>query len=280
MFKAGAALACALAIAGVVAAIAAAQAPVPTVAVTASPTAVAVQPAGPLAAGPTHFQVSRAANRNGLAVYFAVLVPGYTLQDLQAALRRDDRTQSNQSLGMVSIVSSVLFEGSQTRRDVTFPVKPGLTYVMVSEPEGQDDRPPASRGFGTFASSAQPNGATAPRPSATVRMVDLRFRGSTTLPRRGVVRVENFGGGPHIAVAFPLRQGVTTAQWGRALRSNNQQAANRLIAGAPTVLQNILGGGGNTNDQTVSFSRAGRYALVCFIDGHEQLGMFRFVNVR
>jgi uncharacterized cupredoxin-like copper-binding protein len=274
------AVAGAVAAVAVVAAIASAQSPVPTVAVTASPTAVALQPAGPLAAGPTRFQVSRAATRTGLSVYFAVLVPGVTFQDLQAALRRDDRTQGSQSLGMVSIVSSVTFSGSETRRDVTFTLKPGVSYVMVTEPDSQGDNPPASRGFGTFATTTTANGATAPQPAATVRMVDLRFTGSATLPRRGVVRFENFGGGPHIAVAFPLRGSVTSAQFGRAIRSNSDRAVGRLLAGEPLGLQNVLSGGGNANDQTVAFPRAGKYGLVCFVDEHNVLGMYRLVTVR
>jgi hypothetical protein len=280
VFKTCAALSGALAIIAAVAAVATAQQPVPTVAVTASPTAVALQPAGPLAAGPTRFQISRAASRTGLSVYFAVLVPGYTFQDVQAALRRDDRTRGSQSLGMVSIVSSVAFSGAETRRDVTFTLKPGLSYIMVTEPEAQGDNPPASRGFGTFATTTQANGAPVPQPAATIRMVDLRFRGSTTLPRRGVVRVENFGGGAHIAVAFPLRSSVTSAQFGRAIRSDNERALGRLLAGQPTLLQNILSGGGNSNDQTVSFARSGKYALVCFVDQHNVLGMYRLVRVR
>jgi hypothetical protein len=280
MLKLSGALAGGLAAVALAAAIASAQQPVPTVAVTASPTAVALQPAGPLAAGPTHFQVNRAASRRGLSVYFAVLVPGFTPQDLLAALRRDDRTRGSQSLGMVSIVSSVTFNGSETRKDVTFPLKPGLSYVMVSEPDSLNDNPPASRGFGTFATSTQANGATAPQPAATVRMVDLRFRGSTTLPRRGVVRVENFGGGPHIAIAFPLRGSTTSAQFGRAIRSNSNRVLGRLLAGEPVALQNVLSGGGNSNDQTVSFPRSGKYGLVCFVDQHNVLGMYRLVNVR
>jgi hypothetical protein len=280
MLKLSVALAGGLATVALAAAIASAQQPVPTVAVTASPTAVALQPAGPLAAGPTRFQISRAASRTGLSVYFAVLVPGFTLQDVQAALRRDDRTRGSQSLGMVSIVSSVTLSGSETRRDVTFTLKAGLSYIMVTEPDTQGDNPPASRGFGTFATSAQANGATVPRPDATVRMVDLRFRGSATLPRRGVVRVENFGAGPHIAIAFPLRSSVTTAQFGRALRSNSNRAVGRLVAGEPVALQNVLSGGGNSNDQTVSFARSGRYGLVCFVNEHHRLGMYRLVRVR
>jgi len=280
MRKVSVAVVCALAAVAAVAAIATAQGTVPSLAVTASPTAVSVGATGAIAPGPTQLQISRAQSRAGLSMFIGLLVPGVSLQDLQAALRRDDRTRGSQALGMVSIQSSVSFSGTQTRRTVGLTLKPGLTYVMVSEPESQGDSPPASRGFATFTTGTQGNGATAPRPDATVRMVDLRFRGSRTLPRRGVVRVQNFGGGPHIAIAFPLRAGVTSSQFGRAIRSNSQSRVGRLLAGAPVELQNVLSGGGTSNDQTVSFARSGRYGLVCFVNEHNRLGMYRVVRVR
>src|SRR5215218_6683970 len=59
-----------LAVLGAVAAIAVGQAPPPTVAVTASPTAVTVGATGALPAGPTTFRVTRAASEQGLGVYF------------------------------------------------------------------------------------------------------------------------------------------------------------------------------------------------------------------
>ena len=263
----------------VVAAVATAQAPVPVVAVTASPTSVSAQVAGPMAAGPTTLQVNRAAARRGLSVYIATLNAGVSLADLQAAFRRDDRTPGGgSSLGLATVHASVTFNGPETRRNVTFTLKPGLTYVMVSEPDAENA--PPTRGIGTFTTSTQANGATAPRPDATVRMEDLRFRGSSTLPRRGTVRVRNFGAGPHIAIAFPLRPGVTTARVGRALRSNSDAALGRIVGGEPSSLQTVISGGGNFDDQQVSFARAGRYALVCFFNEHHRLGMYRVVNVR
>ncbi len=70
-------------------------------------------------------------------------------------------------------------------------------------------------------------------------MVGLRFRGDRVLPRRGVVRVQNGDGVPHFALAFPLRPGVTTKQFGRVLRSNSERAFGRISAGAPYGLQAI-----------------------------------------
>jgi hypothetical protein len=267
-----------LAVLGAVAAIAVAQAPPPTVAVTASPTGVTVGATGALPAGPTTFRVTRAASEQGLGVYFAVLVPGHTVEDLRAALEADPKTNNDSSLGVSSVQASTTLEGSQTTRDVTFTLKPGLTYVVVTEPQTEDS-PPPTRGLTTFTTSGTANGATAPAPDATIRMVGLRFRGAQSLPRNGNIRVQNESGSPHIAIAFPLRRGVNTARLGRAVRSNSQRAFGRVVAGAPVTVQNILSGVAS-DDQQVTFSRAGRYALICFVNEHHKLGMYRIVNVR
>lgn len=258
------------------AAIAVAQQPVPTVAVSASPTAVTVQAAGSLAAGPTRFDITRQGNKD-VAVYVALLNQGVSLPELQAAIVRDGRNGES-ALGLVWIQASASLTASEPRHAVTFNLRPGLTYVVLAEEDTERGTP--QRSFTTFTTSGQANGAAAPAPAATVRMQGLRFRGSSTLPRQGVVRVENRDGVPHFAIAFPLRKGVTPARFGRVLRSDNERAFGRVLAGQPYALQGIISGGNIANDQEVRFAKAGRYALVCFFNGHEQLGMYRLVTVR
>lgn len=264
---------------GAVAAIAVAQQPVPTLAVAASPTTVAVQAPGPVRAGPTRFEVTREGNKD-VSVYFVLLNAGVSLQDFQAASRSDDQSDGDSVLGLVSVQASVSLSGSETRRGVTFTLKPGLTYLVISDADEDSGRGSQQPGITTLTSSGEPNGVTARAPDATVRMVDLRFRGDRALPRRGVVRVENPDGVPHFAVAFPLRKRVTSKQFGRALRSNDERAFGRVVAGAPYGVQNIVSGGNTANDQEVRFSKAGRYGLVCFFDEHHRLGMYRVVTVR
>ncbi len=111
-------------------------------------------------------------------------------------------------------------------------------------------------------------------------MAGLRFRGSSDLPRRGVVRVRNEDGVPHIAIGFPLRRGVTAKRLGRALHSNDERVFGRVLAGAPYSLHNGLSGGGTDNRQEVSFPRRGRYGLVCFLGRHHEHGMYCVVAVR
>lgn len=95
-----------------------------------------------------------------------------------------------------------------------------------------------------------------------------------------MVRFENRDGVAHFALAFPLRKGATSAKLGKALASSNESAFGKLIAGNPYMAQNIISGGDTTDYQEVSFAKKGKYALVCFIEGHERLGMYRIVTVK
>jgi plastocyanin len=259
--------------------LATAQTPVPTVTLTANPAGATLDPGGPIAPGPTRLNVVRPAGvTKDLDAYVALLVPGVTPQQLLQAIADDDKTNGESALGLVSIQASVELPSGVDQRAVTFTVKPGLTYGVVVEQPVDRGTPP--RSFTAFTSGDQPNGATAPAPAATIRMQGLRFRGSSTLPRTGTVRFENRDGLAHFAVAVPLRKGVTRARLGAALRTDNERAVGRLVAGQPYLAQQILSGGDTTNDQEVSFPKAGRYGLVCFIDGHERLGMYRIVTVK
>jgi hypothetical protein len=262
---------------GVAAGMAIAQQPVPTVTVNATPTAVSVGAPGPLPAGPTRFDFVRPSGSKDMSVYVALLVPGVSLEQLRQTLARDDRTNGEASMGLVSIQASVSLSGSETHRAVTFNVKPGLTYVVAAERDVESG--PRPRAFTTFTSSGDANGATPPAPAATIRMRGLRFKGAAVLPRNGVVRIKNEDGGAHFALAFPLRKGTTRAQLGRALRGS-QRAFGRILAGEPYSVQNLLSGGDTSNDQEVRFPKKGRYGLVCFIHEHDRLGMYRVVSVQ
>ena len=267
-----------LALGAVGAGLAIAQSTAPTVTVHASPTAVTIDAAGPLPAGPTRFNFVRPAAKTTLDAYVFVLVPGVSIDQLAQTLRREDNTDSDSALGLVSIQASTTLTPGDTEQAVTFNVKPGLTYYIAVEQEVNKGAVP--RAFGTFTSGGTGSGAAAPAPTATVRMQGLRFRGASTLPRNGVVRFENRDGVAHFALAFPVRKGTTRAKLGKALRSSSQSAFGKLVAGNPYMAQNIISGGDTTDYQEVSFAKKGKYALVCFIEGHDQLGMYRIVTVK
>jgi len=267
-----------LALGGVGAGLATAQSSAPTVTVHASPTAVSIDATGPLPAGPTRFNFVRPAAKTTLDVYVFVLVPGVSIDQLAQTLRREDNTERDSALGLVSIQASTTLTPGDTEQAVTFNVKPGLTYYIAVEQEVEKGAVP--RAFGSFTSDGTASGAAAPAATATVRLQGLRFRGASTLPQNGVVRFENRDGVAHFALAFPVRKGTTSAKLGKALASSNESAFGKLIAGNPYMAQNIISGGDTTDYQEVSFAKKGKYALVCFIEGHERLGMYRIVTVK
>jgi plastocyanin len=239
---------------------------------------VSIDATGPLPAGPTRFNFVRPAAKTTLDAYVFVLVPGVSIDQLAQTLRREDNTERDSSLGLVSIQASTTLTPGDTEQAVTFNVKPGLTYYIAVEQEVEKGAVP--RAFGSFTSGPTASGAAAPAATATVRLQGLRFRGASTLPQNGVVRFENRDGVAHFALAFPLRKGATSAKLGKALASSNESAFGKLIAGNPYMAQNIISGGDTTDYQEVSFAKKGKYALVCFIEGHERLGMYRIVTVK
>jgi plastocyanin len=264
---------------GLTAGLAAAQQPVPTVNVNASPTGVTVDAAVPIPAGPTRMNFVRpAGNKKDLSAYVVLLVPGVSAEQLLSTLASEDRNEGEASLGLVSIQASVSLSASEAQRAVTFTVKPGLSYLVVVEQD--TDTGPTPRSSTTFTSSGAANGATAAAPAATYNMQGLRFRGPSTLKQTSTVRFQNRDGVAHFALAFPLRKGTTTAQFGKAVKSESQRAFGRIAAGAPYMAQNVISGGDTTNDPERHFPKKGSYGLVCFIDGHERLGMYKIITVR
>jgi hypothetical protein len=242
---------------GIPAALAGAQTSVPTVAVTAGGGNITLEPSGPIAAGPTRFTFS---GRGELSL--ATLRAGVTVDQLRQTLSRNQEA----TLRQVFLEAAVL-----PSRAVTVDLRPNTTYVAAATA----GRSPAITTFTT----GGPSGARAPTPDARIRMVDYAFRGPTTLPRNGSIRVDNDGTTFHFALAFPLRPGVSGRQIGRAFRGTNERALERVAAGEPVDVQGLISQG-STNDNEVRFPRRGRYAMVCFFSEHNRLGMYRVYRVR
>jgi hypothetical protein len=242
---------------GVSVTLAAAQPSVPTVAVSTSGGNVVLDPSGPIGAGPTRFTFSGRGEFN-----LVTLRAGVTVDQLRQTVSRSPEAALRQVF-----VEAVAISG----RPVTVDLRPNTTYVAAVG-VGR------STALTTFTTGA-PTGAQAPRPDGRIRMVDYGFRGPKTLPRDGVLRVENAGTTFHFAIAFPLRPGVSGRQVGRAFRRGNERAIGRVIAGEPVDVQGLISQG-STNDNEVSFGRRGRYAMVCFFGEHNRLGMYRVYRVR
>lgn len=242
---------------GVPVTLAAAQSSVPTVAVSVSGSNVVLDPSGPIGAGPTRFTFEGRGEFN--------------LATLRAGVSVDQLRQSLSNPRSVKALGQVFLEATAAGKAVTVDLRPNTTYVAAVIAGRR-------QALTTFTTGG-PNGASAPRPDARIRMVDYGFRGPKTLPRSGRIRVENAGTTLHFAIAFPLRRGVTGRQVNRAFRGTNERALERVVAGEPVDVQGLISQG-STNDNEVSFGRRGRFAMVCFFSEHNRLGMYRVYRVR
>lgn len=260
-------LALALGVAGVVAA----QTPAPTVTVTASTSSTTLPSTGPLAPGATRFEVVKSGNGE-VALTMAALRPTVTVDQFTAALKRDP----NDAIEMAYLDGSVDLGAREARKALTFTLRPNATYA-VANTSGEN---PASWTVTSFTTGGQANGAATPRADASVRMIDLRFGGASVLPRNGVVRFENRGWAPHFALALPLRRGADTRAVGRALRGGSERQLGRLVDFASGSEPQGLITRGAVNYNEVRFRKRGRHVLVCFFEGHNAQGMYRFVRVR
>jgi hypothetical protein len=245
-----------------------AQAP-PTVTVNVTESSLTVGATGALAAGPTRFEFVNA-DDGAPEIAIAALRPGVTLADASAALR----SNPDSAIEMIHIDGGATFGGP--RQAVTMNLRPSSTYVAVNlsgdNPQEWEITP--------FSTSDQSNGASAPQADARVRIFDLRFRGAKVLPRNGVVRFENAGWAPHFALAAPLRRGAKQRRVARALRRNAQGQLERLLNFERSMEVQSLITRGAVDYNELRFPKRGRYVMVCFFEGHNTQGMYRFVRVR
>ena len=248
----------------------AAQAP-PTVTVTVTESSLTVGATGPLPAGPTRFEF---VNSNGgePEINVGALRPGVTLAAFSTTLRSNPEA----AIEMVQIDGGASLSPGQQRRVVTMNLRPSSTYVAINiagdNPQQWEITP--------FSTSDQANGASPPAADARVRIIDLRFLGARRLPRNGVVRFENAGWAPHFAVAAPLRRNAKQRAVARALLRNANRPLARLLDFSRSLEAQSLITRGAVNYNEIRFPRRGRYVMVCFFEGHNTQGMFRFVRVR
>ena len=249
----------------------AAQAPPPTVTVTVSESSLAVGASGPLAAGLTRFDVV-SSDKQGAEVSIGALRPGVTVDAFTAALR----SNPDDAIEMAHLDGGASLAPGQASRAVTLNLRPSSTYVAINL-AGEN---PANWEVVSFTTSDQANGASAPQADARVGIFDLRFRGAKRLPRNGVVRFENNGWAPHFAVAAPLRRKAKQRAVARALLRNAERPLGRLLDFRNSLEAQSLITRGAVNYNELRFPKRGRYVLVCFFEGHNAQGMFRFVRVR
>jgi hypothetical protein len=248
-----------------------AQTPPPTITVTASESSLSVSATSPVASGPTSFDIVKSSG-DELEITIAALREGVTVAEFTDALRKNP----DSAIEMAYLDSGASLTAREARKAVTVSLRPSSTYVVVNL-TGEN---PADWEISEFTTSATANGATAPQADARVRIVDLRFRGASRLPRNGVVRFENAGWAPHFAFAVPLKRGARPRAVGRALRRNNERQLGRLVDFSRGVEPLSLITRGAVTYNEVRFPRRGRYVMTCFFEGHNTMGMYRFIRVR
>jgi hypothetical protein len=248
-----------------------AQTPAPTVTITASESSVAISATSPLASGPTRFDVVKS-GQGELDISIGALRPGVTLDQFTAALRQNP----DDAIDLVHIDAGATLSAAEQSRAVTTSLRPNSAYVVLNA-TGEN---PANWEIASFTVGGQANGASAPQADATIRIADLRFSGASTLPRRGIVRFQHTGWAPHFAFAIPLRRGAGTRAVGRALRANSERRLGRLVDFESGIEAQSLVTRGADDYNELRFPRRGRYVLVCFFEGHNTQGMYRFVRVR
>jgi hypothetical protein len=255
----------------VVAGVGAAQGPPPTVTVMVTESSLTVGATGALASGPTRFDVV-SSDEKAAEVAIGALRPGVTVDAFTAALR----SNPDEAIELAHLDGGASLAEGQASRAVTMSLRASSTYVAINL-AGEN---PADWEVVPFTTSDQANGASAPQADARVNIFDLRFRGAKRLPRNGVVRFENKGWAPHFALAAPLRRNARQRAVARALLRNRQQPLERMLDFSRSVEAQSLITRDAVNYNELRFPKRGRYVLVCFFEGHNTQGMFRFVRVR
>ena len=135
--------------------------------------------------------------------------------------------------------------------------------------------------FTPLATTGAPNGAAAPAPDATIRMVDYGFRGVATLPRNGVIRVANEGDAYHFAARLPgAHRARAPSRSGRALRSGSERAVGRVVAGEPVKVQDLISPDDDQRQRDHLLQRRGATRSCASSASTTGSGMYRIVRVR
>lgn len=131
----------------------------------------------------------------------------------------------------------------------------------------------------TVRARAQDAAPSAPRPSATIHMLDHAYELSAPLePGRQIVRVPNDGADPHHVLVFRLLPEKTMADYTAWLGDRMQ--------GEPPAVR--VGGMAEMSGGTEAFLEldltAGEYVLVCLVAGRDEIphvakGMIRHVRI-
>jgi hypothetical protein len=200
------------------------------------------------------------------------LKPGATLAEVEAfAANKKAQSDPNNA----SKYGSIVFD-AEAPGETQVSLASGNYVLLTSEGE----KPVAVRSSFAVAESKAP--AALPAPAAVVRSIEFAFKGPSTLHDGELVEFENEGFLVHMDFAVPVKSMKAAEKVVKALKSGNEKAFGRLIAGAPVSFAGPLSHEA-AQEETIS-AKPGIYVQLCFMttqDGrsHTLLGMERIIKI-
>lgn len=261
-----------LALAGGLATTSARAAALPTVTVAITPSSITV--GGALQSGGVNV-VSTATGTKEAGTLLFLLKPGVSAAEFFAFLSSKAGKDPNNAAKYGSVVFDAETPAGK-KTEVQTTLAAGQYVALNAEGEGT---PKAHTSF-TVAPAAAP--AALPTPQATIRTIDFRFRGPSTLHVGELVRFENEGIEVHMDLAFPTKSRKAAQKVVKALASGNEKGLGKLVAGPPVPFAGPLSTG--AYQQVTITAKPGWYVQVCFMEtqdgrSHTRLGMERVLKI-
>lgn len=174
------------------------------------------------------------------------------------------------------------------------PVQPGATetstqilqpgrYFVIAELDVEDNEPDPATAV-LEVTGKLPEDAALPKTAATITASEYTFKAEGLKAGAQTVRFENSGRELHHAVAFPIQGDATIKEITAFFKEEDEPSGQPPLNFEEFVGTAVMDGGAAQNIE-LSF-KAGRYALVCFIQNraggppHVALGMVSEVTIR
>jgi hypothetical protein len=270
---AGAFIACALAVVGLIGAGAAQASAPPNLSVAVSKTAATVT--GPLESGGVNVVTTDSGVKEATVILF-LLKPGVTVAAAESFVKSKKVAHDpNNSSKLGSIQFDTEANPGKTSEAQT-ELQPGQYLVLVGAGEGEVQ----IRSNFTVAAAKSPAKLTAPE--ATIRSIEFGFRGPKTIHDGQLVRFENEGFLVHMNIAFPVKNMKAAEQAVNDLKSGKEKGVEKLVNGPPVTFAGPISH--EAFQQEIVSAKPGIYVEVCFMttqDGrpHTVLGMERIIKI-
>lgn len=231
----------------------------------------AITATGSLESGATEIDFSTDEAGDPTSIVLVRLKPGVTPEQAYAGIKPDG--SNVEQFGSIRTTADVAKGEVVKLQTVLNPAR----YVAI-DPGGQSGPGPTTD-F-TVAPSASPKAL--PKTDATIRMLDYKFRGPTTIKRGRLVRTVNAGDEQHMAIALKVPRKMTTKQVLTQLKKGQDKKLQKEIKTQAALIDDVSHGAVNQSILTLS---KGHWVLACFMTNkkgveHTKLGMERALTVK